>query len=114
MTSHVGNSLPGTGLRLKANLILRLPRIAAADIFTRGLHWQENCVFSCQLLMVLTTPSPAGCCLHLFRVSERKESMPGTIPPEATLTQWRQHQAMLFPIIIIALLSLLVATDPEH
>gem|GEM_PF-5264616 len=37
----------------------------------------------------------------------------GTFPPPATLTLWHQHQAMLFPVIILALLSLLVATDPE-
>lgn len=64
--------------------------------------------------MVLTTLSTAGCCLHLFPASRRKEPVPGTIPSKATQTQWHQHQAMLFPIIILALLSLLVATDPEH
>ena len=64
--------------------------------------------------MALTTLSTAGCCLHLFRASRRMEQVRGTIPPKATLTRWHQHQAMLFPLIILALLSLLVATEPEH
>ena len=35
-------------------------------------------------------------------------------PPSVALTRRHQHQAMLFSVIVIALISLLVATDPEQ
>lgn len=38
----------------------------------------------------------------------------GTFPAAAALTGSGKHQAMISAVIVIALISLLVATEPEH
>jgi hypothetical protein len=75
------------------------------------LHWSRICIFY-RSFAVLTSlrirgfPQSSPACFALMEAT-------GTFSAARALTQRRQHQAMISAIIVLTLISLLVATEPE-